>query len=220
MKSRALKVLALFLVMGLGSGLLSIFVGSLSSAWMWLGLGAILLPGLLVSIIIAGRLGWLSLKKWSVLRCLSAALIIFAAYPISVFVMVGSLMLYEWLFSKFFPTEWSEHVYSGSYPFSIWALYVAAVVGAILVSAALRVLTKKLDKRAMLLMIVAGVVTIPLSELIAALIGERNWHLVLFPVGEALFGALSGYWLVRASPVQQQVVSSPATAREPHQRPA
>lgn len=219
MKSRVLKVLALFFVMGLGSGLLSIFVGSLSSAWMWLGLGAILLLGLLVSIIIASRLGWLSLK-WSVLRCLSAALIIVAAYPISVLVMVGSLMLYEWLFAKFFPAEWREYIYSGSYPFSIWALYLAAVVGAILVSAALRVLTKKWDKRALLLLVVAGIVTIPLSQAIASVIAERNWHLILFPVGEALFGALSGYWLVRASPAQEQVVASQATAREPHHRPA
>jgi hypothetical protein len=203
MKSRAFKVVALFLVMGVGSGLLSIFVGSLSSAWMWLGLGAILLPGLLVSIIIASRLGWLSLKL-NVPRCVSAALIIVAAYPISVLVMLGSLMLYESLFSKLFPAQWREHVYSGSYPFSIWSLYLAAAVGAFLVSVALRVLTKKWDKQVLLLLVLASVVTIPLSQAIASLIAERNWHLILFPVGESLFGALSGYWLVRASPVEER----------------
>ena len=219
MKSRAFKVVALFFIMGLGSGLLSIFVTTLSTALGWVGLGAILLPGLLVSIIIASRLGWLSLKL-NVPRCVSSALIIVAAYPVSVLVMLGSLMLYEWLFSKLFPAEWREHVYSGSYPFSIWSLYLAAAVGAVLVSIALRVLTKKWDKQALLLLVLAGVVTIPLSQTIASLIAERNWHLVLFPIGEALFGALSGYWLVRASPVKERVVASPATAGEPHQRPA
>ena len=219
MKSSALKVIALFLVTGLGAGLLSMFIGTLSMTWMWLGLGAILLPGLLVSIIVAGRLGWLS-RKWSALRCLSAALIIVVAYPISVSVMLGSLLLYESLFSKFFPAQWRDYVDSGSYPSSIWALYLAAVVGAVLVSVALRVLTKRWDKQVLFLLVIAAVVTIPLSQAIASLIGEPNWHLVLFPVGEAFFSALCGYWLVRASPVQERVVSSPATAREPHHRPA
>ena len=129
-------------------------------------------------------------------------------------------MLYEWLFSKLFPAEWREHVYSGSYPFSIWSLYLAAAVGAVLISVALRILTQKWDKQVLLLLVLAGVVTIPLSQAIASLIAERNWHLVLFPVGEAFFSALSGYWLVRASPVEEWVVTSPATASEPHHRPA
>lgn len=178
MRSSTFKIVSLFF-MGLASGLLSISIGTLSVAWMWIGLGLILLPGLLVSTIIASRLGWLSLKL-NVPRCVSAALIIVAAYPMSVLVMLGSLMLYEWFYSKLFPERWGEHIQSGSYPFSIWALYLAAVVGAILVAIALRVLTKKWDKQAVLLLMLAGVVTIPLSQAIASLIGEPNWHLVLF----------------------------------------
>jgi hypothetical protein len=169
--------------------------------------------------IIASGLGWLSLKL-NVPRCVSAALIIVAAYPISVSVMLGSLMLYEWLFSKRFPAEWREHVYSGSYPFSIWSLYLAAAVGAVLVSVALRVLTEKWDKQVLVLLVLAGVVTIPLSQAIASLIAERNWHLVLFPVGEALFCALCGYWLLRVSPVQEQEVLSTGALSESHHRPA
>jgi len=222
MKSRAFKVVALFLVMGLGSGLLSIFIATLSKTWGWVGLGAILAAGLLISMIIAGRLRWLSLRL-SVPRCISAALIVVAAYPVSVLVMLGSAFLYGWLYSVLLPLRWRERLNAGDGPDAnegiIIGLFVAATAGAILVSLAVRVLARKWEKQAMLLLVIAGVLTIPLSQAIAALIGERNWHLILFPVGEALFGALSGYWLGRASPTKGEVVSSPVTAREPHHRP-
>jgi len=223
MKSRAFKVVTLFLVMGLGSGLLSILVATLSKTWGWVGLGAIVAPGLLISMIIAARLRWLSLN-WSVPRCLSAALIIVTAYPVSVLVMIGSALLYGRLYAVLFSDRWHERFYSGDDPAVnegiITGLYPAAIVGAVLVSLALRVLTRKWDRQAFVLMIVAGVATIPLSTAIAGLIGEPNWHLVLFPVGEAFFSAVCGYWLVRASSVQEQLVSSPATAGEPYHRPA
>ena len=74
MKSSAYKIVALFIIMGFGSGLLSAFVATLSSAWGWVGLGAILALGVFVSVIIASRLQWLSLNL-SVQRCISAALI-------------------------------------------------------------------------------------------------------------------------------------------------
>lgn len=223
MKSRAFKVVALFLVVGLSAGLLSIFVATLSKTWGWVGLGAILAPGLLISMIIASRLRWLSLK-WSVPQYLSAALIIITAYPVSVLVMIGSAFLYGRLYAVLFADRWHERYYSGDDPTVnegiITGLYPAAIVGAILVSLALRVLTRKWDRQAVVLMIVAGVATIPLSTAIAGLIGEPNWHLVLFPVGEAFFSAVCGYWLVRAGPVQEKLASSQATGSEPYQRPA
>ena len=223
MKSRAFKVLPLFLVVGQGAGLLSIFVVTLSKTWGWVGLGAILASGLLISMIIAGRLRWLSLRL-SVPQCLSAILIIITAYPVSVLVMIGSALLYGRLYAVLFSDRWHERYYSGDDPAMnegiITGLFPAAIVGAILVSLALRVVTRKWDRQAFVLMMVAGIATIPLSSTIASLIGERNWHLILFPVGETLFSALCGYWLIRVSPVQEQVVSPPATAREPDHRPA
>jgi hypothetical protein len=218
-KSSAYKVVALFAIMGLGSGLLSAIIAILSSAWGWVGLGAILALGVFVSVIIASRLRWLSLNM-SIQRCISAALIIVVAYPISVLVMITGQVAYEALYARIFPTEWHERVYSGSFPYTILPLYLAAMVGAVLVSSALRVFTRKWEKQVMLVLVIAGILTIPLSQTIAALIGEPNWHLVLFPVGEALFGALSGYWLLKASPLREQLVSSPATASEPYHRPA
>lgn len=212
MKSRAFKVVALFLVMGLGSGLLSLFVTTLSKTWGWVGLGAILAPGLLVSMIVAARLKWLSLRL-SMWRCIFATLIIIAAYPLAVLVMLGWAFSYDQLYAVLLRgRDPNDGIITGLYP--------AAIAGALLVSLALRVLTRKWEKQVMLLLVIAGILTIRLSRAVAALIGERNWHLVLFPVGEALFSALCGYWLVRASPVQEQLVSSPATESEPYHRPA
>jgi hypothetical protein len=219
MKSSMYKVLPLFMIIGFSSGLLSMFVATLSSIWGWVGLGIILALGLFVSVIIANRLQWLSLDV-SMQRWIFAALIIVAAYPISVLVMICGHAAYEALYARIFPTEWRERIYSGFFPETILTLYLAAVVGALLVSSALRVLTRKWQKRVMLLLVIAGILTIPLSQAIAAVIDEREWVLILFPVGEALFGALSGYWLLKASPLREQLVSSPATASEPYHRPA
>jgi F0F1-type ATP synthase membrane subunit c/vacuolar-type H+-ATPase subunit K len=212
MKSSVFKVVTLFLVVGLSSGLISIFVATLSKTWGWVGLGAILAAGLLVSMIIAAGLKWLSLKP-SLWRSLFATLIIIVAYPLAVLVMLGSAFLYDSLYAvRFGGPDVTDGIITGLYP--------AAIVGAVLVSLALRVLTRKWEGQAILLLVIAGLLTVPLSEAIALLIGSRNWHLVLFPVGEALFSAVCGYWLVRASPVQEQLVSSPATAGEPYHRPA
>lgn len=217
MKSRAFKVVGLFFVMGVVSGLLSSFIGSLSVAWMWLGLGAILLLGLLISITVASRLRWFSLS-FSVPRYISAALIVITAYPVSVLVMIGSSLLYGRLYGVLFSDRWHQRFYSGDDPAVnegiIIGLYPAAIVGAVLVSLALRVVTKKWDKHVLLLLMIAGVGTIPLSQATAFLIGERNWQLLMFPVGEALFGAVCGYWLLRAGAVQDQDVLSTGAPSE------
>jgi len=203
MKSNTFKSVALFFITGLGSGLVSVglIVSSLFPALGWVGIGAVLLPALLLSTIIAVRLSWLSLKL-SVPRCISAGLLVVAAYPISVLVMLESASLYGSLYAVLLPLRWHERLNAGDGPDAnegiIIGLFVAAIVAAILISIALQVLTQKWNNRVTLLMMVAAVVTIPLSDFIASIIGERNWHLVLFPVGEAFFSALSGYWLVRA----------------------
>ena len=219
MKSSAYKIVALFIIMGFGSGLFSAFVATLSSAWGWVGLGAILALGVFVSVIIASRLQWLSLNL-SVQRCISAALIIVVAYPISVLVMITGQLAYEALYARILPTEWRERIYSGSFPKMALPLYLAAVVGALLVSSALRVLTRKWQKRVTLMLVIGGVLTIPLSQAIGALIDDRDWLLVLFPLGEALFGALSGYWLVRASSGNEQDVISATAVNKPRHHPA
>ncbi|HEV7684865.1 MAG TPA: hypothetical protein VGO68_22330 [Pyrinomonadaceae bacterium] len=219
MKSSAHKVVALFFIIGLGCGLVSAVIASLSSTWGWLGLGVILSLALFVGGTISSRLQWISLNL-SLQRVISAALIIAAAYPLSALVMIIGQQAYEAIYAKLFPAQWHERVYSGAFAYTKLPLYLATLVAAVLVSSALRVLTRKWDKQVILLLMIAGILTIPLSQSLAALIGEPNWHLILFPIGEALFGALCGYWLVRAVPVQAQPASSAATAGDPDNQPA
>jgi hypothetical protein len=201
-KSSAHKVVALFFVTGLGFGLLSAIISNVFSSWVWVGPGVALAFAISVSAPITIRLQWIFLNL-SVARLVSAALIIIAAYLLSVLAMITGQVAYEALYAKIFPMEWQEQVHSGSYAYTMLPLYLATVVSAILVSSALRVLTRRWERQVMLLLIIGGIVTIPVSRTLASLIAEPNWHLVIFPVGEALFGALSGYWLVRASSAQK-----------------
>lgn len=206
MRSSAQKVAALFFIIGLGCGLVSAVIASLSSTWGWLGLGVVFSLALFVSGTISSRLKWICLDL-SFQRVVSAALMIVAAYPLSVLVMITGQQAYEAMYAKLFPAEWHERVYSGAFVYTKLPLYLAVVVGAVLVSSALRVLTRKWDEWVILLLVIAGILTIPLSQSLAVLIDEPNWHLVLFPVGEALFGVLSGYWLARAGPAHEQPAS-------------
>lgn len=219
MESKTCKLLSLFLAVGLGSGLVSTLVASLSLTWSWTGLGAILATGLFVSVAVARRFRWLS-QDLNVRRCMSAALIVIVAYPISMLVVIAGLIAYESLYAKAFPTEWGQRAYSGDLPYTMAPLYFAAIVAAVLMSLALRVLTRKWLRPLTLLLILGSVLTIPLSQSIAALIGVNNWNLVLFPVGETLFGALSGYWLLRANSVDDQEFWSPVRMSEPRRRRA
>src|SRR6266481_6616043 len=103
MKSSAFRIVTLFLIIGVCSGLLSRLIATLSSAWAWAGLGTILALGLSVSIMIAVRLQMPS-PKLSVQRGIRAALIIVAAYPVSVLVMIAGQIAYEAMYARIFPT--------------------------------------------------------------------------------------------------------------------
>ncbi len=218
-----LKSIGVFFVGGLMSGIITVVV-SYSFSWvMWLGAGLIFALGLVVNFVVARRQGWVSVSA-TAKRYLAATLIVVVAYPISVLVMIGGAVLYGRLYEVLFSVQAQERLAIGDNPSGREGFFVglalAAVVGAVVVSLALRVLTRKWERRSMFLLVIAGLVTIPLSQTIGSLIGERNWHLILFPLGEALFGALSGYWLLRTNSGDVQEVLSAGAAREPHQRPA
>lgn len=66
------------------------------------------------------------------------------------------------------------------------------------VSSGLRLITKNFDFQVVSLMVIAALVTIPVSQSLAYLIGEANWHLIIFPIGQTFFNGLAGYWWVRA----------------------
>lgn len=169
---------------------------------MWLGAGLILALGLVVSFMVARRQGWVWVGA-TAKHYMAATLIVVVAYPVSVLVMIGGAVLYGRVYELVLPDRSQGRLSLGDDPSGSEGFFVglalAAVVGAVLVSIGLRILTRKWEKQVMILLVTAGMLTIPLSQALATLIGERNWHLVLFPVGEALFGALSGYWLLKAS---------------------
>jgi hypothetical protein len=192
------RVVLLFSIVGLGSGVLSAILASFFSPWLWTAAGSILVLSLLISISIARARGWLS-KTPSLGRALSASAVILIAYPISVLTMIGSLTLYHLWLSIALPSVWNEHVNAGTEPSSEWSLNLAAVVGALLVSIALRIITRRFDYVVMPLLIIAAVGTIPASQWLARAMQDANWHLFLFPVGQTLFSGLSGYWLLRAN---------------------
>jgi hypothetical protein len=146
---RALKVVGLFSLMGFGAGLLSIFIGSLSVAWFWVGLGAILLLAFVIGIFVATQRKWLSLRL-SVRQGFSAALILVMAYPMSVLVMIGFALLYGRLYALLFSNRWRERYYAGDDPGVnegiIIGMYLAALVAAILFSLALRGADKEMGQ--------------------------------------------------------------------------
>ncbi len=223
MTAKMLKAITLFFVTGLTTGIVTVILSYFFSWVMWSAAGVILALGLVVSLVVARSQGWV-LVRATAKRYLAATLIIVVAYPISVLVMIGGSILYGRLYEVLFSARAQERLAIGDNPSGREGFFVglalAAIVGAVLVSLALRVLTRKWEKRSTFLLVIAGLVTIPLSQAIATLLREPNWHLVLFPVGEAFFSALCGYWLLRASPVQEQDDSLPAAVGDPHHRPA
>lgn len=194
------RVILLFAIIGLGSGLLTAALSTVSTLWLWIGPGATLCFSLLISAGIARGQRWL-VGAPTLVRSIGAATVIVLAYPISMLVMISSFVLYDlWLASNF-STVWHESVKSGVEPPSEWALYLAAVVAALLVSFGLRLITRKFDFQVVSLMVIAGLATIPLSQLLGRWMGEANWHLILFPIGQTFFNGLAGCWWVRTSPV-------------------
>src|SRR5205807_8794665 len=84
-------------------------------------------------------------------------------------------------------------------------LILASVIGALLMSTALRIITGVWVKKAVLLMVVSGVTTIVISSAISWVIASSQGYFTdepfnIFIIGDTLFATLAGYWLVRARP--------------------
>lgn len=204
MTARHVKLISLFLAGGGGSGLVTIFLISITPWTLWLGVGLLYLLGLGVSLHLARKLGWLRMRT-TVKRYNTSALIIVLAYPVSVLVMLESLSLYDRLYRVLFAESWERRASTGGSPetegFYV-GLLMAALVSASLVSIALRLVSGKWDNRAFVLMLLAAAVTVPLSLAILSLIRSMQIYAgdgfsVMFVVGEASLAAVSGYWLSR-----------------------
>jgi hypothetical protein len=89
-------------------------------------------------------------------------------------------------------SEWGSRLGTG--------MLFGALLAAGSLSAALRIFVGAWDLTVFLLLIVAGIATIPLTGAIQSLLWPhlRDSYAVLFILGEGSFAALSGYWLLRA----------------------
>ena len=180
MRLNKIKIVILFSSCGLFFGLFTALSAFVTPYVIWIGAGIFFFLALATGFIIARVNNWFSFPK-SNWQYITASLTIIIAYPLALAVMVLGI------------TD-SSDLNKG---FRI-GLVMAALVSAILVSKALKIITRKWDKQVVFMLLVGGIVTIPISAGIAGLMGISNAYLVLFPVGELIFGGLSGYWLQRA----------------------
>jgi len=181
----------------------------------WAGVGIVFLFGLTISFVIAREKGWVSVRTSWKRYCISASVIV-VSYPIAFLTIFWGAELYYRLYRMFFPTQWQERMnkvgWSENEGF-YFGLVLAAVLSAILISWALKLVTGKWDGRVVALLLIAGVATIVMSFAIAAIIRHIDRHSyyeypLLFILGEAFFGGLSGYWLLRASRGNQEVTGA------------
>jgi hypothetical protein len=208
MKGTLFKVIFVFSAGGLAAGVLTVLISHFTPWVVWAGVGIVFLFGLTISFVIACEQGWLSVRA-SRTRYLISAIVVIASYPIAFLAVFESVFLYHWVYRALLPAEWQERLSHETESFYI-GLLLAAVLSAILISCALKLVTGKWDGRVVALLIIAGVTAIVMSFAIAAIIRhiDRNSfyeYPVLFILGEAFFGGLSGYWLLRASRGNQEV---------------
>lgn len=199
MKSNSIKIVLLFALGGIISGLLTIILSHLTVWVIWLGVGLVFLFGLATSYAIARRQQWILVDVSPGYHLLSA-LIITVSYPTAFIVMLLGTMLYDFFYRVSFPDKWAQRVSSGDFDNGNFAvgLMIAAAVSSFHMSYALKLITKRWYRDGLGLFILAGLVTIPLSRSLSSLFGDPNSFLYLLPVGQILFSALFGYWLVLA----------------------
>ena len=205
MQFNQMKTAMVFAACGLCFGLLAMLISFLTLYPIWLWAGIFFFLALATGCIIVEAYKWFSLPR-STWRYLVLSLFIVGIYPMGFVVMFLSIIGYDSLYKALAPARWAERFRSGDY-LVLWeaipvGLVIAALVCGLFISAALKIVIRTLDKKMVLLMMLAGVITVPISAGLGKVIGMSNWLLILFPVSQMLFGGLIGYWLQRAaSPV-------------------
>lgn len=211
MRWRKSWVVALFFCGGLASGVLTIALGYLSPFIFWFGVSLILTVSLASSLMISQALGLNSVEtSWR--RYTVSALIMIVAYPITLLVAIEVAFLYSWLFKTFFPGHGTAGDLENDGFFL--GLMIAGVIGALLTSVALKTLTRVWSKSIALLLVISGVGTVLISAAVGAnavfsgySVREDNTIIV---VGDALFAALCGHWLMHAYPYRGELIDKKA----------
>jgi len=189
------RTIATFSVGGLISGLLTILLSELSAWVIWAGAGALFALALFTSLLIANRNDWLTTRAFG-RNYLIAAGILILIYPLAFIVSLEVTFAYDWLYESLLRARLSRRG-SPDEGFII-GLAFAAVVSALALAIAMRILTGNWNRKVTILMIVGGVTTIPLAWIASKIFSKLDdfWPHWLLIFGQVLFAFLSGYWLI------------------------
>jgi hypothetical protein len=197
MTGKRLNIIVLFFIGGLASGLLTLMLIQIAPWVMWFGVGFVFLLGLAVSFVLALNQGWLLVTaSWT--RYFIASLIVGASYIVALWLVLFPVwLLYkEFLFTGS-PEELSEG--GGTAPGFALGLFAAGLISAALIALALRVATRRWDNKAVVLMLLAGVISIPLTSALVWVLEIRDSIPVLLAVGQPLIATVCGYWLLKTA---------------------
>lgn len=225
MNPPAAKVIALFLLTGLCSGLITTFLGLLNVLFLFLSVGLVFLLGAACSYALCRRRKWLPAAATRG-RYLWAGATLAFCYPIGIY--FGTLLAFVteaalWLL---LPGSWFQAMRAQE-PMPLMAmlmLWGAMIVG-FMVSVALLIITDRWDRRVYGLLAAAGILTtavtlavyVPVfysTDPVIVNYRESIYFAIMVPLGDTLFAGLFGYGLLRAARDAQTIATPGAGLQE------
>jgi hypothetical protein len=178
------KIIALCFLAGCISGVVTVLLGCYTGYLVWSALGIVLfILLLLLALFVSSRFGWIAINV-SQKKLLIASMFIVAIYPVS---LIAMLLITWWRLYFTYGTDslaFNRFSYSTLFRVPINQIFdersimlqgltLAVFLGAMLVALSLRVITSKLDRKVLMLMLLAILATPFLNQIIAfALIRE------------------------------------------------
>ncbi len=210
MKTPAAKVVGLFLLTGLGSGLITTLLGLLNVLFLFLGVGLVFVVGAAVAYCICRTRHWLPAAP-AANRYWWAGATMVCCYPVAIY--FGTLLAFvsEAVLWLVLPGSWF-HSLRAQEPMPLMAILMfwGAMIVGFMVSVALLIVTDQWDRRVYTLLAAAGVLTtavtlafyVPVfysTDPLVTQYRESIYFAVMVPLGDTLFAGLFGYGLVRAA---------------------
>ncbi len=210
MKPPAAKVVGLFVLTGLCSGLVTTFLGLVNVLFLFLGVGLIFVVGAAIAYGICCGRHWLPAAPGANRYWWAAATMV-CCYPIAIY--FGTLLAFvsEAVLWLLLPGTWF-HVLRAQEPMPLIAMLMfwGAMIVGFMVSVALLIVTDCWDRRVYALLAAAGVLTtavtlafyVPVfysTDPVVTQYRESIYFAVMVPLGDTLFAGLFGYGLVRAA---------------------
>ncbi len=213
MKPPIAKVIALFVLAGLCSGLITTLLGLVYVLFLFLAVGLIFLAAAGAAYGICLRRRWLPAAATRG-RYLGAGATLMFCYPIGIYLGVLLAFVSEAVLWLLLPASWFTAM-RGEEPLPLMALLMfwGAMIVGFMVAVALAVITERWDNRVFVLLLVAGMLTtavtltvyVPVfysADPLVVRYRESIYFALMVPLGDMLFAGLLGYGLVRAAPVE------------------